>query len=65
VKKPAPLWGNFIGYADWDLLAFGWLYLGGIRVPAYYHATQAVEKYLKALALSIIDPSVTTATAFS
>jgi len=51
------LWGNFVFHADHDLLAFAWLYVGGLRVAGYYHATQAVEKYLKALALSLIDPS--------
>jgi hypothetical protein len=54
--KPSPLWGNFVAYADSDLLAFAWLYAGGLRVPAYYPATQALEKYLKALALSVVDP---------
>jgi HEPN domain-containing protein len=58
-----PLWGNFVAYADWDLLSFAWLYEGGLRVPGYYHATQAVEKYLKALALSILDPGGVTETA--
>ena len=53
----APLWGNFVGYADEDFLAFGLLAAGGLYVPAFYHSTQAVEKYLKALALSITDPS--------
>jgi HEPN domain-containing protein len=52
-----PLWGNFVDHADWDLLSFGWLYQGGLLVPAFYHATQAVEKYLKALTLSILDPN--------
>jgi hypothetical protein len=51
-----PLWGNFVGYADQDLLSFALLYSGGIRVPGYYHATQAIEKYLKALTLAVIDP---------
>jgi hypothetical protein len=57
-----PLWGNFVAYADWDLLAFAWLNEGGLRVPGFYHATQAVEKYLKALALSIPDPDGVTET---
>src|ERR1017187_5782772 len=51
-----PLWGSFVHYADFDLLSFAWLNAGGLRVPSYYHAVQAVEKYLKALALSILDP---------
>jgi hypothetical protein len=54
-RKP-PLWGNFIGYADEDMLSIGLLVMGGIRAPAYYHATQAIEKYFKALILSILDP---------
>ncbi len=60
-----PLWGNFVGYADSDLLAFAWLYQGGLRVAGYYHATQAVEKYLKGLTLSIVDPDGRTETALS
>jgi hypothetical protein len=52
---PTPLWGNFVAYADQDLLSFAYLYSGGIRVLGYYHATQAVEKYFKALALATID----------
>jgi HEPN domain-containing protein len=55
-KQHPPLWGNFVGHADEDLLAFAWLWKGGLMLPAYYHATQAVEKYFKALCLSIIDP---------
>jgi len=55
MKRP-PLWGNFIGYADEDLLSVGLLYSGGMILPALYHATQAVEKYFKALILSILDP---------
>ena len=57
-----PLWGNFVAYADQDLLSFAYLYSGGIRVPGYYHATQAVEKYFKALALATIDPDGRTET---
>ena len=60
-KRP-PLWGNFVFYADYDLLAFAFLYQGGLRLPAFYHGTQAAEKYLKALALSIIDPDGVTET---
>jgi len=51
-----PIWGNFVYYADYDVLAFASLFQGGLRVAAYYHAIQALEKYFKALALSIIDP---------
>ncbi len=56
MRRP-PLWGNFVAYADSDLLAFARLYTGGLHVLGYYHAIQAIEKYLKALALSIIDPT--------
>jgi len=51
-----PIWGNFIYYADYDVLAFALLFQGGLHVASYYHATQAIEKYLKALALSVVDP---------
>jgi hypothetical protein len=63
MRPNPPLWGNFVGYADGDLLSFAWLNSGGLGVPGYYHATQAVEKYLKALTLSIIDPDGKTETA--
>ena len=57
-----PLWGNFIFYADHDLLSFAVLYQNGLMVPAMYHGTQAIEKYLKALVLSILDPDGRTET---
>jgi hypothetical protein len=57
-----PLWGNFVFYADYDLLSFGLLIKGRMFVPAMYHGTQALEKYFKALALSVIDPLGTTET---
>jgi HEPN domain-containing protein len=57
-----PLWGNFVAHADWHLLSFAWLFRGGLHVQSFYHATQAVEKYLKALALSIVDPDGKTET---
>jgi hypothetical protein len=56
----APIWGNFVYHADYDVLAFAWLFQGGLHVASYYHATQALEKYLKGLALSIVDPAGTT-----
>ncbi len=58
-KSRPPLWGNFVSYADEDILSIGMLCGGGLYLPAFYHATQAVEKYLKALILSIIDPNET------
>jgi HEPN domain-containing protein len=53
----APIWGNFVAHADDDVLAFAWLLQGGLHVKSYYHAIQAIEKYLKGLALSIEDPT--------
>ena len=54
-----PLWGNFIAHADEDLLAFGLLIRGGLYTLAFYHGVQAIEKYFKALVLSILDPAGT------
>ena len=51
-----PLWGNFVAYADEDFLAFGLLMQDNLCSLAFYHSIQAIEKYLKSLALSIIDP---------
>jgi HEPN domain-containing protein len=61
-RSRPPLWGNFVPYADSDFLAFGVLNKNGLFVLAAYHGTQAIEKYLKALCLSIIDPIGTSAT---
>jgi HEPN domain-containing protein len=63
MPNPTPTWGNFIFHADQDLISFAWLYSGGLRLHAYYHIEQAVEKYLKALALSVEDPGGATLTA--
>ena len=60
-----PLWGNFIHFADQDMLAFGLLARGQLFPLAFYHGTQAIEKYLKALCLSIIDPNGSTETALT
>jgi hypothetical protein len=49
-------WGSFLAHADEDLLSFAWLFTGGLHVHSYYHGGQAIEKYLKALALSLSDP---------
>jgi HEPN domain-containing protein len=54
-----PLWGNFIAHADEDLLAFGLLIRGRLHGLAFYHGVQAIEKYFKALVLSILDPAGT------
>lgn len=51
-----PLWGNFVAHADGDLLAFGLLLRGNLSALAFYHSTQAIEKYLKALGLALLDP---------
>ena len=58
-KVRPPLWGNFVAYADDDLLAFGLLIRGGLLPLGFYHGVQAIEKYLKALVLSIMDPTGT------
>lgn len=60
-----PKWGNFVGHADEDLLAFAVLYDHFLWPPAFYHAVQAIEKYLKALALSIDDSEGRSATALN
>lgn len=48
-----PVWGDLVFFADHDLLSFALLYSGGLAVPAMFHATQALEKYLKGLAVSL------------
>ncbi len=52
-----PQWGNFIYHADMDLQAFACLNMDGIHALSKYHAVQSIEKYLKALALSIEYPT--------
>lgn len=54
-----PIWGNFLAHADEDLLAFGLLIRNGMLRPGFYHGVQAIEKYLKSLVLSILDPTGT------
>ena len=61
MQRP-PLWGNFVDHADEDLLAFGILMNADLVAQAYYHGVQAVEKYLKALSLSLMDPDGVTDT---
>lgn len=46
--KPTP-WGNFINHADYDVLAYALLMGGGLFIQSFYHGTQAIEKYMKAL----------------
>jgi HEPN domain-containing protein len=55
-KTSFPKWGNFIYYADEDVLSIGVLIAASRFLLAFYHSTQAIEKYLKALFLSILDP---------
>lgn len=50
-----PLWGNFVYHADKDLLAFSLLLKEGELPLGFYHGVQAIEKYMKALALSELD----------
>lgn len=57
LRKPKlPVWSDLLIYADQELMAFALLYNAGLNIPAMVHAGQAVEKYLKALALSVDDP---------
>ena len=51
-----PKWGNYVYDGDNDMLTIGVLWEAELFVKAYYHAVQAIEKYLKAMALSVIDP---------
>jgi hypothetical protein len=53
-QKP-PRWGEFVSYADNDVITFAVLWVNFVAA-AFYHAQQAIEKYLKALVLSIADP---------
>jgi HEPN domain-containing protein len=55
-QQPLPHWGAFLYYADWDLIAFAWLLYGQLYVPAYYHASQSIEKYFKSLILATTNP---------
>jgi HEPN domain-containing protein len=57
MKPPPPKWGNLVYHADYDFIAFGVLLYSFVFEPAYFHGAQAIEKYLKALALTIFDPS--------
>lgn len=57
MKPKPPRWGNLVYHADHDFIAFGILLDAGLIVEGYYHGVQSIEKYLKALALTIYDPS--------
>jgi len=50
-----PRIGNLIGYADEDVISTAILFQKGALEHAYYHAVQALEKYLKVLAICIFD----------
>jgi hypothetical protein len=52
--KAVPHWGAFLALADEDLLAFAWLFSGGLHLSSYYHAAQALEKYFKSLILATV-----------
>jgi hypothetical protein len=56
----SPPWGSLVGYADYDLLAFAVLRQSGLLKVSFYHAAQALEKYLKALVISIVAPTART-----
>jgi hypothetical protein len=57
MKQHPPRWGNLVGHGDHDFIAFGLLIDAGLFVEGFYHGVQSIEKYLKALALTIYDPS--------
>jgi len=57
MKQHPPRWGNLVFHADHDFIAFGVLFVNGLFVESFYHGVQSIEKYLKALALTIYDPS--------
>jgi hypothetical protein len=52
-------YGNFVFHADYDFMAYCSLLNSMLMVEAYYHGVQAIEKYLKALAYTIYDPTGT------
>ena len=58
-KRFHPRWGNYVFDGDKDMLAFGVLWENQLIAKAYYHTVQAIEKYLKALVLSVSDPAGT------
>ena len=57
MEQRPPRWGSLVYHADHDFIAFGILIVGGLFVEGFYHGVQSIEKYLKALALTIYDPS--------
>jgi HEPN domain-containing protein len=57
-----PQWGNLVFHADKDILALGVLAYAQQYSQAFYHGTQAIEKYLKALYLSTKGAHATTDT---
>lgn len=56
MSKNHPRWGSLLYHADYDFISFGVLFSNFLIVEAFYHSTQAIEKYLKVLALTIYDP---------
>ena len=56
MKDRLPVWSDLLFHADQELMSFALLYNGGLVGPSLFHAGQAIEKYLKALALSVNDP---------
>ncbi len=54
-KKSHPRWGSLLYHADYDFISCGVLFLNFLMVEGFYHSTQAIEKYLKVLAITIYD----------
>lgn len=59
MKDRQPVWSDLLFHADQELMSFALLYNAGLVIPSLFHAGQAIEKYLKALALSVNDPDST------
>jgi len=55
MSEMKPRWGSLLYHADYDFIVFGVLLSKCLLTEAFYHSTQAVEKYLKVLALDIYD----------
>ncbi len=61
MKNRRPIWNDLLTHADQELMAFALLYNGDLVLPSLFHAGQAIEKYLKALAVSVDEADESTA----